>query len=186
MEKGYIEDEDKQRFFNTIRKKSEEIKSSLDILKRPEITMLEENFSLKNAIKKVLDDLKDKLKEKDIYVKLNFTKNLPLYYGYRPNFFTFFGNLIGKTIECFEEKGQLFIDLYIHQQEYIIEIKFVGIIPFCENKLHFFDPLQSETEGLEMTKAILALKDMGGKIQIEDIENGIIYHIQLPMRSANV
>lgn len=186
LEKGYIEDTEKQRFFDTIRKKANEIRAALDILKKPEITMLEENFSLKTAIKKVLDDLKDKLKEKDVYIKLSFQKNLPLYFGYRMNFLTFFGNIISKSIECFEKKGQLLIDLYLHQQEYIIEIKFIGIVPFCENKLHIFDPSQSEKEGLEMTKAILALKDMGGKIQIEDIENGVIYHIQLPMRSANV
>ncbi|MCX7769769.1 MAG: response regulator [Proteobacteria bacterium] len=186
LEKGYIEDADKQRFFDTIRKKAEEIRSALDILRRPEITIFEENFSLKNVIKKALEDLKPRLKEKDVYIKLNFQKNLPLYFGYRMNFLTFFENLIGKSVECFENKGQLLISVYLHQQEYIIEIKLDGIVPFCENKLHFFDPSQNEVEGFEMTKAILALKDMGGKIQIEDIEKGIIYHIQLPMRSPNV
>lgn len=186
LEKGYIEDGDKQRFFDTIRKKANEIKTALDILKNPEITLLEESFSLKTAIKKVLNDLKDRLKEKDIYIKLNFQKNLPLYFGYRLNFFTFFGNLLAKSIECYEKSGQLFVDVYLHQQTYIIEIKLIGIVPFCENKLHIFDPTQSEQEGFEMTKAILALKEMGGKIQIEDIDRGIVYHIQLPMRSAHV
>ncbi len=186
LEKGYIEDTDRQRFFDIIRKKANEIKSALDILKKPEISLLEESFSLKTAIKKVLNDLKDKFKEKDIYIKLNFQKNLPLYFGYRLNFFTFFGNLITKSMECYENKGQLFVDVYLHQQAYIIDIKLIGIVPFCENKLHIFDPTQSEQEGLEMTKAVLALKEMGGKIQIEDIDKGIIYHIQLPMRSAHV
>lgn len=186
LEKGYLEDFDKQRFFDTVRKKANEIKSALELLKKPEITMFEENFSIKTAIKKVLEDLKDKLKENHVYIKLNFQKNLPLYFGYRLNFFTFFGNLISKSIECFEKNGQLYVDVYLHQQEYIIEVKLLGIVSFCENKLHFFDPSQSEQEGLEMTKAILALKEMGGKIRIEDIEDGIIYHIQLPLRSANV
>lgn len=186
LEKGYVDDINKVRFFQTIRKKADEIKESLEILKKPENGIIEENFSLKNAIRKVLEDLKGELKKREIYVKTNFQKNLPLYYGYRWNFISFFNNLLSKTIPCIEKKGKLTIDLFSHHQEYIIDIKFENVSTFCENKLRFFDPSQNNLDDLELTKAILMLKDMGGKIVIEEENDYIIFHIQLPMRCINV
>ena len=186
FEKGYIEEDEKERFINTIKRKSEEIKEALNILKKPERGIVNENFSLKNAIKKVLYDLKNEIKQKNIYVKTNLQNNIPLYYGNKWSFILFLKNLLSKSIDCINYGGKIFINLHLHQQEYIMEIKIEDIKDFCENKLRFFDPSKNQPDSLELTKAIVILKDMGGKIQIQDIDGSIVFNIQIPMRCINV
>lgn len=186
FEKGYIGEAEKEKFINTIKRKSLEIKETLNILKKPERGIVNENFSLKNAIKKVLHDLKKEIKQKNIYIKTNMENNIPLYYGNRWSFILFLNYLLSKTIDCINYGGKIFINLYLHQQEYIMEIKIEDIKEFCENKLRFFDPTKNEPDGLELTKAIVILKDMGGKIQIQDMDGSIVFNIQIPMRCINV
>lgn len=187
LEKGYVDETEKVHIYNTIRKKIDYIKDTLHILKKPEYSYMEENFSVKMSIKKVLDNLHKELKTKDIYVKTNFQKQLPLYFGNRLLFMFFFQSLFSKILECIEKGGQLIIDAFLHQQEYYIEIQIVKVLPLCENYLHFFDLSHKDHEGYDLTGAIMALKDIGGKVRIEQIESDkLIFQIKIPMRSQNV
>lgn len=183
LKKGYIDKEDEERVYSTILKKVNEIKHELDILKRPSEFYCEENFSMKGAIRTAISEHKKEIKKKDIYIKTDFQKGLPLYYGRRGLFIEVFSALLKKIIDCSEKSSKIEIVINQHQQEYVIEINQDKIDPNCDNLTSFFDLNLKDEDSLSFTKAVLSLKDMAGKIQIDTDRDGKSYYkIVLPMR----
>ncbi|GAB4438276.1 MAG: hypothetical protein OHK0040_09730 [bacterium] len=181
LEKGYIEDKDRVRCFNSIKKKIEDIRNDLDVLKHPQEFNTLSRFSLKNCIRDVLHELRSEIKKKDVYIKTDFMKKLPLYNGKKGCFYVMFKDLINFLIDCIPEHGRLEISLSSHQQEYFLEIYQSGIAQECDNTLKFFDMKFGE-KGVGLTRTVLNLKELKGKIDLSISDDGVLnIKITFPM-----
>lgn len=165
LEKGYVEEKDRARCFSSIKRKIEEIRDDLDVLKHPQEFNTLCRFSLKNCIRDVLHELKSEIKKKDVYIKTDFMKKLPLYYGKKGCFYVMFKDLMIFLIDCIPEHGRLEISLSSHQQEYFLEIYQSVLEQECYNSLKFFD-IKFGEKGVGLTRTVLNLKELKGKIDL--------------------
>lgn len=170
IEKGYVNGEELVHCINSIKRKIAFIKEELDLLKHVEELTVTAHFSLKNCIRDVLRELKAEIKKKDIYIKTDFMKRLPLYYGQKAIVYRMLKNLFFFLINCSAPSGRLEIGLYLHQQLYFIEINQSGMSPYCESVLELFNSDFSEKVG-ELAKVVLLLKEIGGKINFSITED---------------
>lgn len=181
LERGYIEEDDRARCFQSIKRKIEDIRNDLDVLKHPEELNTLSHFSLKNCIKDILRELKTEIKKKEIYVKTDFMKKLPLYYGKKRVFYVMFKDLLIFLINCIPDFGKLEISLSNHQQEYFLEIFQSGINQECDSSLKFFDMNFGE-KGIGLARVVLNLKELRGKINLSILDSGVInIKISFPM-----
>ncbi len=181
LEKGYIDESDREHCFNTIKKKINVIKDELDILKHPEEFRTVMQFSLKTVIKDVLKELKEIIKVKDIYVKTEFMKKLPLYTGKKGLFYVLVKDLLSFLINCASQHGILEISLSSHQQNYFLEIYQSGVVQGCDDVFKFYD-INIKNNGAGLTRVMLNLKELKGKIDLSLPEGGgINVKISFPM-----
>lgn len=182
LEKGYVDEADKGRCFQSIKRKIDEIRKDLDVLKHPQEFQKEEAFSLKNCIRDVLRELKKEIKEKDVYIKTDFVKKLPLYHGKKGVFHVMVKDILATLLACIPMSEKIEISLANHQQEFFLEIYQSAIFQECDNSLKFFD-MHYGGDGLGLARAILQLKEMKGKIDLSLLETGgINVKISFPMR----
>ncbi|MCX7990831.1 MAG: response regulator [Proteobacteria bacterium] len=186
LKKGYIDEEDKDRVFQTILDKVSQIKHELDILKRPAEFYYEEDFSLKNVIRTVLSDLKKDIKARDLYIKTDFQKNLPLYYGRRGIFAEFFLEFFGKIVNCSEMSSKIHISLSQDNDEYLINVIQSEVSQTCRDLYNYFELSLKDDKEIRFAKAFVDFKDLGCRIIIDkDNEGRGIYKIIIP-KSSNV
>lgn len=186
IKKGYIDEEEKDRVFQTILDKVNQIKHELDVLKRPAEFYFEENFSLKSVIKTALSLLKKDIKSKDLYVKTEFQKHIPLYYGRRGIFLEFFTEFFRKVIDCSDKSGKIIINLCQENEEFEISIIQDKISRFCEDLYNFFELSLKDEKEIRFTKTFIDFKDIGGRVIIDRNVQGFgLYKIIIP-KSANV
>lgn len=180
LEKGYIDKENRTQCFQSIKRKIDLIKRDLDILKHPEEFQKEEAFSIKNCIRDVLTDLKKTIKEKDVYIKTDFAKKLPLYNGKKAKFHIIIKDILTILIGCIPIHGALEISLSSHQQEYFLEFYQSGIVEGCDNTLKFFDIHYKDGAGL--ARAVLNLKEINGRLDVSLFQSGeLSLKIYFPM-----
>ncbi len=186
LKKGYIEEDDKDRVFQTILDKVTQIKHELDILKRPAEFYFEESFSLKNAIRTSLSTLKKEIKDKDLYIKTSFQKNLPLYYGRKGIFIEFFSEFFRKIIDCSEKSGEIIIALKKDNSEYSVEITQSKIAPHCTDLNNYFELSFKDEKEIRFVKTFIDFKNVGSRIVIDkDNKESGFYKIVIP-QSDNV
>ncbi len=184
LKKGYVDKADEERVFNSILKKIDEIKHEIDILKHPQDYYQEEKFSLKTVIKLALSGLKTQIKEKDIYIKTSYQKNLPLCFGKRGLLYELFFNLFEKIVYCSQKSSSLEISVFCQADEYLITIIQSRIEPACQNLSEFFNLTLKDENAISFTRSILGLKNMDGKIEINLDELGRgSYKITLPFNA---
>lgn len=178
LKKGYIDEEEKEKVFQTILDKVKQIKSELDILKRPAEFYFEEKFSLKSILRTSLSLLKNEIKRKNIYIKTDFQKDLPLHYGRRGLYIEFFKELFRKIVDCSNCSGKINIKLSMENGEFIVDIIQENIMVVCKDLLNFFEVSLKDEKEIKFAKTLLDFKDIGGRIIIEtDREGRGIYKV---------
>lgn len=181
LEKGYIDKENRTQCFQSIKRKIDLIKKDLDILKHPEEFQKTEAFSIKNCIRDVLTELKKAIKEKDVYIKTDFAKKLPLYNGKKGKLHIIIKDILAVLIGCIPIHSKLEISLSNHQQEFFLEFYQSGIIDGCDNTLKFFDIHYKD--GVGLARAVLNLKEINGKLDVSLLQSGeLSLKIYFPMR----
>lgn len=171
LEKGYIEKHESARCFNAIKKKIDDIKNDIDILKHPQEFYEEKQCSLKNCLRNTINQLKNEIKKKDVYIKTDYQKSLPLYRGKRGIFNVMMKDLFTFLLDCIPYHGRLEISLTNHQQEYFLEIIQSGIISECKSSFKVFD-MNYGASGIGLTRVVLNLKEINGKINVSLLESG--------------
>lgn len=186
LKKRYIDEEEKDRVFQTILDKVNQIKYELDVLKRPAEFYCEENFSFKNVIKTSLSLLKNDIKSKDIYVKSEFQKHIPLYYGRRGIFVEFFTEFFSKIISCTDKAGRIVVTLSQENEEFVVTVIQDKISKICQDLYNFFELSLKEEKEIRFTKTFIDFKNMGGRVIIDkDIYGKGLYKIIVP-KNVNV
>lgn len=176
LENGYIEKHERARCFNAIKKKIDDIKNDIDILKHPQEFYEEKRFSLKNCLRDTIKQLKNEIKQKDVYIKTDYQKSLPFYRGKRGIFNVMMKDLFSFLLDCIPYHGKLEISLTNHQQEYFLEVIQNSIINECKSSFEVFD--MNYGNGIGLTRVVLNLKEMNGKINVSLLDSGGL-HIKI-------
>lgn len=186
LKKGYIDEEEKDRVFQTILDKVNQIKYELDILKRPAEFYYEENFSIKSVLRTSLSLIKKDIKSRDLYLKTDFQKNLPLYYGRRGIFIEFFTEFFRKVVNCTDKSGKIIITIRQENDELAISIIQDKISQFCQDLYNYFELSLKDEKEIKFAKAFIDFKDIGGRVIIDkDVQGRGLYKIIIP-ESADV
>lgn len=182
LEKDFIDEANRERCFQSIKNKIDQIKESLDVLKHPQNLEGNSSFSIKNVIRKVISELKPQMKKKDVFVKTAFEKKIPLYFGSKLTFYTMIKDLFTFLVACIPLHGKLEIYLSLHQQDFFLEIYQSGVQQKCDNAFKFYD-LHGENNNIGLTRVVLCLKELNGRIDLSLTDTGgVIIEILLPMQ----